>query len=245
MNLDYNKRFPNQLLDGDPTECVAITIADICGNLDNTSYDSDFTYAMTLHLQGVEPTTAGSDPYYGMNSAVAYGLLPSAIDTTSAKDQGEIYVANWQNYTEEQRLEARKHRQNGIIDYGTSNLYEKIVNHLTLKKTPLSMPLIWHSSFMDTVSGVLPAPSGGTYNHNVAVYGVRDDGMLIIKPWIGQDYGDGGYGYMSKEICDQVAVGAYAFDKEAIWSVSILKIILLLLRVVIYDMLRLSTQPPR
>ena len=60
MNRDHNQQFPNQLIDGDPQECVALSVGDIAGNIDSQLYDPDFTYALTLKLMNKTPNTGGA-----------------------------------------------------------------------------------------------------------------------------------------------------------------------------------------
>ena len=222
MNVDRNKWFPNQLVDGDPQECVAITICDIVGNIDGRQYDPDFTYAMTLRLEGVTPTTAGSDPLVGMESAVGFGLLPISLEDFSSKTMGEQYVANWQNYSTEDQKAALQYVQNGIKTIGKD--FDGIANYLEKYQAGVSMPMKWYESFNNPTQGVLSFVSGANSIHNVAVYDAGPQGLLI-KPWLGDNYGVGGYAWMPRTIFDQVVLTSYGFDPNAWRWISILGII--------------------
>jgi len=119
MNPDKNQLFPvsankwAHLL-----SVVAITVTDIKGNIDGKVYDPDFTYAHTLLLEGVEPTTEGSDPLAGMQSVVAYGVAPAELATFTALNMGELYVANYRNYSPAQNREALLHTEGGFRNLG-------------------------------------------------------------------------------------------------------------------------------
>lgn len=209
---DYLQQFPSQLIDGDPTECVALTVADIKGNIDSQLYDPDFTYAMTLRLMGQQPTTAGLDPYSGMLEAVAYGLLPISLESFTAKTMGELYIANWQNYTPAQRQFALRWAANGVTPLYT---YSDIANWLLTQKTGVSMAVKWYESFNTPNSdGSLPPPVGAFTYHNVAVY---DDVLLglMVKPWLGPDFADKGYAYMSQSTFNLVFQSAAGFNQNA------------------------------
>src|ERR1700712_5369521 len=113
FNVDRGIWFPNQLIDGNMTECVGISVCDIATDADGVTYDPDFTYAMAFRLQGKEPDTIGVDAWAGMQSAVAYGLLPMTADTLPVLQYGELYVANWRNYPQDQLTLAAQYARNG------------------------------------------------------------------------------------------------------------------------------------
>lgn len=212
---------PNQLIDGDPTECVALSVADICANIDTQLYDPDFVYAMTLKLMNQQPTTAGLDPYSGMIEAVAYGLLPITLETFTAKVMGELYVANYQNYPAADRTAAMKWAKRGVIPLYT---YSAIVDWLMTQRTGVSLAIQWFESFnTPNADGTLPAPSGSFSYHNVAVY---DDVLqgLVIKPWLGPSFGKGGYVYLSETTFNLIFQSAAGFDQNGWRWLSLAKI---------------------
>lgn len=227
MNVDKTNFFPNQATDGDPTECVAITVCDLLGNKYGIPFDPDYTYAQTLLLEGVEPTTAGSDYTLGMQTAVAYGALPMNEATFTALSMGELYAANWRNYTAAQKRDALQYVQNGIKSLWSSTPFEDVLGYISKYGTGVSLPISWFSSFNLPQGGVLPQPSGGVSGHNVAAYGsteINGETYLIIKPWLGPEYGDHGYGYLSKELFLTVVKDALIFNPDARRFVSLVGI---------------------
>ncbi len=214
MNLDKLKNFPNQLIDGDPTECVALTVADICGNMDGVPYDPDFLYAYTLKLMGKEPNTSGLDPLTGMLTPVVYGLLPLSAADFSAKVMGELYVANYKNYSMDDRLLAQKFPRTGVKSLWS---HQEIVDFINKTQTGVSMSIKWYGSFALCGSkGILPEPTGNFSYHNVAVYDGGPDG-LMLKPWLGGGFGHGGYCYMSESIFNEVFQSAAGFVDSWRW----------------------------
>lgn len=231
--VDKNKIFPNQLIDNNPTECTAIAACDIAGNILNTVFDYDFTYAMTLRLEGSQPTTAGADPYIAMQSAFFYGMLPFAEQDFSSKELGELYAANWKNYSAVDIASALKYAQKGVKCLGS---FDEIVSFIAATRTGVSLPLKWYQTFnVPPPSGVLPTPAGQFSYHNVACYGITDDGLLILKPWLGSDFGDHGYVYMSRSTFKAATLPyqyAYGFDPAANRILSIIWLALTRLRLV-------------
>lgn len=218
MNLDTNKVFPNQEIDNDQTECVALTVADIAGNTDKQLYDPDMVYAMTLLLEGQQPNTNGLDPEQGMMAAICFGLLPISLETFTAKTMGELYVANAANYTPIQKAAMAQHVKNGKKDLFT---YADVVAEIQAGN-PVSLPMHWYQNFT-TAEESLTQPIGQFTNHNVAVYDADPVKGIMIKPWLGPDYGIGGYTWMSETIFTQVFAGtAYAFDPTALRWLSLL-----------------------
>lgn len=211
-NQDYNKLFPNQRIDDNETECVGLTVSDLCGNIDGKIYDPDHVYANTLKLMNLGPTTAGSDPFTGMLEPIVYGLLPISESDFTAKTMGELYVANWQNYSAQDRNSAFKNTRNGVIPLYD---YNSIVEYLSRNIGGVSLALRWYESFnTPNQDGTLPSPLGSYSYHNVAVYDVTEKGLLI-KPWLGSTFGNGGYVYITETNFNLVELGGWAFDPSA------------------------------
>src|ERR1700681_1915798 len=104
MNLDFLKLFPNQRTDNDPFECVGLTIADVLSNKLGQTFDPDFSYSLGFYINRQSPADAGIDAYAAMCAAVAYGLLPTSLETFTAKTTSELYVANFANFSKDQKL---------------------------------------------------------------------------------------------------------------------------------------------
>lgn len=227
MNLDKNQLFPNQLTDGDFTECVGITVADVVGNMVGVPMDPDFSYAAGFNVANKEPSTAGEDPDWGTDGAIAFGCLPASLETFTALSAGEQFVMNFQNYSDEQKQKALQYAQNG-----KQNLYsfDDIWNWIQKGKSGVVLTIDWYQSFnIPNLQGFLPEPSGQHEPHCVGAYDTGEDveRWLLIKPWEGKDYGIGGYAKITEDIFNKVlfpTTSAYGFDSDATRWVSLLYI---------------------
>lgn len=223
MNVDRLKRFPSQLIEQRPTECQAETVSDLLANINGAPFDPGFTYAMTLKLQGSQPSTAGADPLAAMLSAVVYGALPTEKEPFDASSMGELFEANWLNYPAQDVPLARNYITRGVVPLYD---YQEIVSYLNRCEAGVSLTVKWFSSFNSpNADGTLPPPSGTYTIHNVAVYEAPLKGFRV-KPWLGSQYGDGGYAYMSQTIFNQVFIASYGYDTNASRWFSLAKIAL-------------------
>lgn len=210
MNLDTLKLFPNQLTDFDGTECTALSVTDIAGNIYGIPFSNDFTYAATLNLENITPTTAGADPRAAMYSVPLYGLLPAANEIFTSKTMGELYSANFANYTTGEKQLALKYP---MCAKPVPLDYDDIVKVLQSGyAVSLAMKWYWGS----TPPVVLTAPTAGQLftNHNVPVYEVDPRG-LRVKPLLGANAGENGYCFLPKETFDATAEFAMQFDTKA------------------------------
>lgn len=225
MNLDRLQQFPDQRHDGDPYECCGLTISDILGNYYGQPFDPDFAYSLGFYLPNKTPADMGVDPYAAMCGTIAYGALPANLDTTSALTTSELYVANFHNYTLDQRNIALAWAPNG---FKPLHSYDDISDYIQRYKIGAVLILRWHASFSEPYSdGSLPVPlAGEPYSyHCVAVYDKTDKG-LQIKPWLSKEYGAGGYGYITRDVFDSVFDSAYGFTPDSWKWLSLVKVCL-------------------
>ncbi len=221
MNLDRNRVFYNQLVDGDFTECGGIAASDIQGNIIGIAPDPDFSYAMGLRAAGSDPTTAGSDPKADMDGVVCWGILPASAETFTAATKGELWVANYQNYPADQQAIALQYTNLGVKNIGAD--FDAIKAYIQQSGWGVSLPVHWYQNFTTVgTDGRLPSPNGGYTLHCVAVYGtivVDGNDYLIVKPWLGPNYGSNGYAYLSRQVFAMIAQGAYGYDYRGIrWA---------------------------
>jgi hypothetical protein len=214
--LDVNKKFPNQLIDNDPTECVVLAITDILGNSLGQLFDPDYSYALTLALQGLVPNTNGLDPYSAMVAAIVYGVLPISDEAFTSKVMGELYTANIQNYALTDLAAALKFAQS---NFKTFHVIDDYQSYLSTYKMGAMICMDWYASFTTNTSGVLEAPNTGDpfSSHCPAVYDFDPVKGLLIKPWLGENYGQGGYVWLSPAIFEQVFQSGYGFTPNGRW----------------------------
>lgn len=225
VSMDKNKNFPNQLVDGDFFECVALAVTDIAGNIDGRIYNNDFTYAATLSLEGVTPGTDpdGSEPWTAFQSACAYGLLPQLVAPFTSKNKGELYAANFNNYIQQYRTLALEYIKKAPKNVGVN--YQNVISFMKATNQGVALPMTWYQTFMSAPNGILAAPSGGVSAHCPVAY-VSDTGELVIKPWLGSSWGDGGYAILTQEMFNSIVSDAFSFDMNGSRWMTILAILI-------------------
>ncbi len=213
MNLDHRKSFPNQNSEHRPEECVAETIADILGNINDQSFDAGFQYGSTFHLTNSVPDDVGLDPYSAFQAQVVYGSLPVSDEDFDALHTSEKYEADFNNYTVEDKQLAQQYALKGIKKLWS---YDEIVAYMNQTGWGVGLAVTWSISFLTPLpDGSLPSPSGITSGHMVGVYEDTSIG-LRIKPWCGPYYGQGGYSFMSRALLPQIVQWpALGFDPNA------------------------------
>lgn len=191
MTLDKLQLKPNQLADFDPTECTAISGSVLASNYFGIPMNPDFTYAASLSVQGLQPTTEGSSPRATMFSGCLYGYLPQTDETFTAQTLGELYASNFANYTNTEKIEALPY----TIPYDNiAPDWNSLVNELK-KGNPISLPMKWFWGSNPDAT-LAPMSSSTPYTlHNVVVWDWEDPRGLTIQPWLGTQ-GDNGYFYL-------------------------------------------------
>ncbi|MDE2232894.1 MAG: hypothetical protein KGJ90_02065 [Patescibacteria group bacterium] len=212
MNLDVMQRFPNQNAEHRPEECTCETITDILANLYKRPFDSGFNYGATFDLLGLTPADAGL-PMNAVFYAQCYrGSLPLEDKSFDALSASELMEANFAAYTPEQKTIALAYRQQGIVNVNT---YAEVQWALSTFLRGVGLSMAWFESFDNpNPDGTLPMPSGAVSGHMVACYEDTPLG-LRIKPWIGPNYGVGGYAFVPKKVFDSVVTGGVLFNPSA------------------------------
>lgn len=241
FNLDAGLTMPDQNADGGGYECVGYTIADILTDYFKVPFSPDFSYAAARYIAGDGPEgTPGTSFHAGIHGAVAFGgLLASQADFT-AKEKGEQFVSDWNNWSDEDRKSAIQYIQNGIYNVlGNGDAFDSILSALWVNKVGISVGTAWYEEWYQMVpSGITATPkmphvTNNLSWHNYSIKGKKTIGgipYLIIKPWQGTARGDGGYMYFSRETINTVlsvhGSGAVTISKNAIRWVSLIGILL-------------------
>lgn len=226
FSVDKRTWLPSQLIDGNLSECVGLTICNMTTNKTGMVYDSDFTYAMGFRLLGQTPNTIGLDSWAGMQSAIAYGLLPAKDETITALQNGALYVANWQNYPQDQRDIALQNVRNGAKRVSLD--FDTVLKEIAANREGVALGMVWYASFMlPADDGRVPAASGATTQHMVCATGqvtIQGEVRMEFKPWLGTSYGNAGFGSLSRAQFYQCVNEAFAFDDSASRWISLLGI---------------------
>lgn len=225
VSMDKMGNKPNQLADGDFYECCALAVTDIAGNMDGRLYSNDFIYAATLFLEGVTPGVDpdGSEPWTAFQSACAYGLLPQLVAPFTSQTKGELYASDFRNYIQQYRTIALDYTKKAPKNVGVD--YFGVINYIKATGQGVAIPMTWFESFMGITNSILPAPSGATSAHCPVAY-VADTGELVIKPWLGSTWGDGGYAVLPKALFDALVTDAFSFDANGNRWLTILAILI-------------------
>lgn len=191
LNLDAGLTMPDQNAIGMPYGCTGMTQADISGDEDGAIYDPHFTYDKTRLIEN----TVGQD---------VGCLIEDSIKST------RVYGVKKPSETEQQ---ARDHRRGQYFDVDRQggNYFDAFRSALYLNKRAISVGSIWYPVWEQvTPHAILAMPT--TLNlsgpwHNYAIKGwklINGVPYLMVKSWQGAGYGDHGWAYMSREVCNAV-----------------------------------------
>lgn len=119
-------------------------------------------------------------------------------------------------------------QKGGVIDWFDAMRLAQTLGKMENRAVSVGTP--WFPEFMHPVKGIIPTPNwsltvpGTSISrvswHNWAIKGwktINGQVYLIGKPWIGKDYGDGGYCYFSRSVFNQLmsinGTAAFTLDK--------------------------------
>lgn len=214
-----NDIFPDQNADGRPTECTGYTVANIGGNEDAVAYSPDYNYMKTLEIQNLPSTTDGADARTAFKVSVAFGLLPDTLVPEDVTHGTQAWAANQSNWP--LTLDTQTAKKPAYTPVGpVGDFFDGIRSVVSQRKT-VGMATQWSPSF-ETIStnGILPDnPVSLYWGHMYQVcgwktfYGVP---YIQLKTWQGKGYGNSGWCYMSRTLCNRLmgTLGAYAATLE-------------------------------
>lgn len=235
FNLDAGLTMPDQDADSAPSECTGYTVADILTDIFKVAFSGDFSYAAGLHLDGIASSNEGGDFHSSMQAAVMFGGQTQIAASLRASNVGELEASEWTAWTAKDKSQALANAQNGTLNaLGLADSFDSIRNTLAQGKISISMGSPWYSEweYQTKADGIMPMPANvnsitGLPWHNYKICGqktINNTPYLIVKSWQGTKYGDGGYSYISREVCDAVlevsGTGAITFNPSAVRWVS-------------------------
>lgn len=209
FNVDKRIWNPDQEEDGAPTECTGYGVADIGIDMDGVLYTPDRQYAAAQFMEGVVPNTGGADPLLAMEAAVALGFELQSKAQYTAKQYGELMCANFANWPTYGI--APKIRVYNALGY--SDPFTSVLSAIYQNQFPVGIGSQWFPEWLSPNS-ILQAPNFNQPSapwHFYTAKGQKTIGAeqyMIIKPWIGPTWGDSGFGYMSREIFNQLMTQA-------------------------------------
>lgn len=197
LNLDAGFGFPDQNADGYPNGCTGYTQSELCQDEDKVKYRPDFTYKKTLLMDDQQ--------------------LGEPCDIKTSLKSTKVYGVQGQNETEQ---EAFKHIRGAYYQVEkTNDWFDGIRSSITLNNCSVSVASQWFESFETSIGqdGILPeifSPSFSWHNYKcVGWKQINGQPYIILKSWQGKGYGDKGYCYMSRSLCNSLLSvdGAGAF----------------------------------
>lgn len=188
-NADTVKKFPDQNKDGYPNGCSGYT-QNATGELEyGIESDPAFVYANTLLLADLPPH-APVQVRDSFKATKVYGLKSGTTDPLTYR-RGNYYDVD------------------KVGDYFDGARTALWLN--SKDKRTISVGTPWFKEWAVS-GGILKAPKKyvwdlNTIGHNYQIVGwkvLKGEPYLIVKPWLGKRWGDGGYGYVSREIFNKV-----------------------------------------
>lgn len=217
-NQDPGKTMPNQIADSRPELCTAYLTTDIGFDLDAVAYSHDFQMMKTLQAMGTTDPSKGADARTAFSIDPTVGFLQTTLQPADMPSQNQAYAClpeNWPNSLDTQTV-----REGAYIPVGKvpgMDWFDSIRSVIAQGHT-VGMATQWSMNFEDatSMSPVLPdKPTGLYWGHAYKAAGwITRDGnpYLRIKSWQGLNYGDKGWVYMSRSLCNSLmgSLGTFA-----------------------------------
>lgn len=206
--------------DGRPTSCTAYTLTTIARNENGIEYSHDYQLMKTFELMDVPPNTQGADARQAAKIPVAFGLLPKALEPAGMAQEPQAWSANQANWPVSLDQSTEKEPAYIPISPGSQDWFDAIRSALVLGESEnrtVGLATQWSPSFEQvSYTGILNEnPQLPYWGHMYeAVWWCTIDGQpyLILNTWQGDIYGDKGYVYMSRALCNKMlgVLGTYA-----------------------------------
>lgn len=195
LPIEYNADlggFPDQNEDGRPNGCSGYTQAETGQDEYGVVFNPGFNYEKTLLIAG-SPPNSPCKIRDALKAPTIYGLEPKEGGNPLEYRRGAYFD----------------------VDKVEKSYFEGVRSALwlnRLNKRTISCGTPWFREWRTPKNGVLETPKKyvwdtSTIGHNYKICGwklVSNKPHLIIKPWVGPDWGDKGYAYISKDVFDKV-----------------------------------------
>ena len=218
-NADIGEWMQNQNGDNRPSQCTAYAVVDICSNEDGFRYSEDYQFMKTLQLMGVTNEQWGADARQAAKVPCVYGLLPRDDEPAEMFSKSQAWSANPSNWTKEHDDKALQFKKPAYLPIQpiVQDWFDSIRSALDKgrdEKRVISMASRWSPDFSS--AKLTDNPQSLYWGHDYDCVGWKTiDGLpyLIIKSWQGENYGDNGYCYMSRTLCNNLMKewGTYVF----------------------------------
>jgi hypothetical protein len=191
--VDAGFGFPDQNADGLPYGCTGYAQSELCQDEDAAHYSPSYTYLKTRLMEGTAGQNVGCSITDSLKSTIVYGV---------------------QEPTENTDLQAGTHRraQYFQVEAVGTDMFTAIQQALILnegEKRSVSCGTPWMREWETAPNGILHdfVFTGNEPWHNWKICGwkqINGQPYLIGKSWQGTSYGDGGWHYLSRDLCNKV-----------------------------------------
>lgn len=201
---DRTGEFPDQNADNYPQGCTGYTQNDLGQNELNAKFDPAYVYINTLTLANLPPHSP-CQVRDSLKAVRMWGLQPREGGNALEYKRGAYFS----------------------VDKVDGSYFEGVrsalwLNRLEHRTVSVGSPWFW-GTILPT-GGIFPMPKKFKWinGHNWEVVGwktLEGKPHLICKAWVGPNWGDKGYGYMSKEIFDKLMnVSGTSIYTQANWG---------------------------
>jgi hypothetical protein len=203
----------NQEADNAPTECTAYYTTDARTDVDRMMYSPDFSYAATMYIEGVTPNTGGAEPLAALEAGILRGFRRKDFTGISAAQNGELFVANWNNWSKDDKTLALANRIADVHNaLGNGDPFTSITNACYTARIGVGIVTPWYPEWNNPLGGgVLQMPAdlsgAGCPWHMHAIKGQKTIGgslHAMDKSWQGNTIGDNGWLYMPAPVLNAV-----------------------------------------
>lgn len=212
---------PDQNKDQRPTACTAYDVTRMLFPETHKEYSHDFQFMKTLQVMGADGSQ-GADFRTALTIPVTIGLLPKELEPPSIQKYSQAWAvnpANWPVSLNDEALKNRIPAYSPIMPALGQDWFDAIrtilVDGLSYNRT-VGVGTQWSSSFENiSEDGILPdSPFNLHWGHAYEITGwkhLNGQPYLICKTWQGTTYGDKGYCYMSRTLCNRLMSAWGAF----------------------------------
>lgn len=212
--------------DSRPTACTAYTLTTIARNENSGEYSHDYQLMKTFEVMDVSPDSPGADARQASKIPVAFGLLPKSLEPGGMHLQSQAWSANQANWLLSLDQQTLKEPAYLPISPGFQDWFDAIRSALDIgrgENRTVGLASQWSPDFEHVgVDGILTEnPQNLYWGHMYeAVWWctIGNQPYLILNTWQGSHYGDQGYVYMSRKLCNRMmgTLGTYAVTLQKV-----------------------------
>jgi hypothetical protein len=219
---------PDEFIIGEPLEifnqgtsdmCVGFAVAGVSQLQEGVVLSPEWQFSKIKELMGGNLSSFGSDPQKGVKSAVNFGSLEKKESPYSLENKDRNFLADYRNWDSSLEKKALPHRKGAyfVINPNFDSIRSALWHSFTATNLRDKSAVVvgaywqpdWNTSVMDKVTGY-----SKDYPHAFYLIGSKKIGnepYLVGVNSYGEEYGDKGLFYLSKEVVNKYMMFAYTF----------------------------------